>query len=210
MGEEYTKFEHYYDDLFNSDTNKNWKVDDDRLIRLNKDKDELYFYHIGKTERNISLYGFNWLIDLYKAIFGFTLIKDKQIIDLSILERFKLHNLIYAKIESVKYVTSLKNENKSRSPKSDKPRIAPAPQKPRSQNHLDYMDELAKEWDLRYKKLREKAQDDLDKIDRKLKDINERGEKTSKVKEKLEKKLKNRMDNSITMGDLVRMKKLLE
>jgi hypothetical protein len=210
MNNNYTKFEDYYDDLFNPDVNKSWKVDDTKLVRLDKDKNELYFYNVKTLTPTIRVFGFNWLVNIYLSMFSFTLVSNKQLIDLNLIERFKLSEIVPDKVKEVKYVMSFKNETKHKTLPFIKEYETPPPIPRKSKPKLDHMTTLAEEWDLRHKRMKEEAQNALDIMDAKLRETNKTIETNNKVKEKLQKRLKERMNKSISMRELAELRKILE
>ena len=59
----------------------NWKIENDKLIRLGSDNNELYFYTI--------ITGDSWTSRIRNI--GFKLVVDKNIINLSLIDRVRLH-----------------------------------------------------------------------------------------------------------------------
>lgn len=109
--------EDFKDDLHisHSVTNIGWKVDDDKLIKLNDKDEEVYFYHINYSKHK-AIDGFFVIAlmrNVYNKIFGWNLIKDKQVVKLSIGDRISISQVLFDKLQNVNELTMMKSQSLS-------------------------------------------------------------------------------------------------
>lgn len=82
---------------------RTWKIDGDKLIRLDGEGEEQYFYDLHISQKN----GFWALID---EIRKFNLVYNKQIIKLNLFQRYKLFGLLNDKVDHIISLNRVKKQ----------------------------------------------------------------------------------------------------
>lgn len=80
-----------------------WKIDGDKLIRVDGEGVEQYFYDLHISQKN----GFWALFDEVK---NFNLVYNKQIIKLNLFQRYKLFGLLNDKVDHIKSLNRVKKQ----------------------------------------------------------------------------------------------------
>lgn len=98
-------FNEYRNDLMDNyrSIDRTWKRDGDKLIRLNGEGEEQYFYDLHFSDKN-------GIWALFDEVRKFNLVHNKQVVKLNIIQRYRLYGLLKDKVQVIKALNNVKKQ----------------------------------------------------------------------------------------------------